>query len=110
MRIRLSVYSLRRMGQKWSLACKLKEIVEKKFSFGKGAKMKHEIYKQLSAEREINMAFNMGLQSAVFILEKAESLSIEGRRYLIESLKKNITENEVDDTLKLLECIPNNVE
>jgi hypothetical protein len=51
--------------------------------------------RQLLKENEFNMAFNMGLQSAVFVLEKAERLSPEGRSYLIKLLKKNIAENEL---------------
>ena len=49
------------------------------------------------------MAFNMGLQSAVFVLEKAEILSPEGRRHLIESLKKYIAENESLNPFQVLE-------
>lgn len=44
--------------------------------------------------RETTMAFNMGLQTAIYVLEKAETLSAEGRRYLIEELKKQITCSE----------------
>jgi len=42
------------------------------------------------------MAFNMGLQSAVFVLEKAERLSPEGRKCLIDELKKNIAESDLN--------------
>jgi hypothetical protein len=50
--------------------------------------MYYEINRQLLKESEFNMAFNMGLQSAVFVLEQAERLSPEGRKHLLESLKK----------------------
>ena len=40
------------------------------------------------------MAFNMRLQTAVCVLEKSEELSPEGRKKLLELLKKNIAENE----------------
>ena len=38
-------------------------------------------YLQILAEEEATMAFNMGLQTAVYVLEKAEGLSAEGRRF-----------------------------
>ena len=47
-------------------------------------------YAQIEATRETAVAFNMGLQTAIYVLEKAEALSAEGRRYLIEELKKQI--------------------
>jgi len=47
-------------------------------------------------EKEAKMAFNMGLQSAVYVLEKAEKLSPRGLRYLLESLKKNIAESDLN--------------
>jgi len=49
-----------------------------------------------SAFAPVNIAFNMGLQSAVFVLERAEKLSFRGRRYLLELLKKNIAESDLD--------------
>ena len=53
--------------------------------------------------RPSNMVFNMGLQSAVFVLERGERLSPEGRRHLIESLKKNIAQSEGVYPLQVLE-------
>jgi hypothetical protein len=53
--------------------------------------MHAETYLQILAASEATMAFNMGLQTAVYILEKAEDLSPEGRRFLIEELRKQIT-------------------
>ena len=70
--------------------------------------MYHEIIMQLLKERELNVAFNMGLQCAVFVLEQAERLSPEGRRHLLESLKKNIAQSEGVYTLRVLECISGN--
>lgn len=49
---------------------------------------------QIETTRETTMAFNMGLQTAIYVLEKAEALSAEGRRYLIEELKKQIDHSE----------------
>ena len=51
-------------------------------------------YAQIEATRETAVAFNMGLQTAIYVLEKAEALSAEGRRYLIEELKKQIGNSE----------------
>ncbi len=42
--------------------------------------------------KDLNRAFNMGLESAVFILENAEGLTPNGIKYLTESLKKIIEE------------------
>ena len=50
---------------------------------------------QSLTEREFTMAFNMGLQAAVFVLEKAESISPEGRSYLLDELKKQIEDSEM---------------
>ena len=55
---------------------------------------------QLYTERETAMAFNMGLQTALYVLEKAEDLSAEGRRYLIEALRK-----QIEDSEKMIESI-----
>ena len=59
-----------------------------------------ETYAQLYTERETTMAFNMGLQTALYVLEKAEDLSAEGRRYLIEALRK-----QIEDSEKMIESI-----
>ena len=49
----------------------------------------------IPTEREAIMAFNLGLQTAIYVLEKAEELSSEGRRFLIEELKKQIDRSHV---------------
>jgi hypothetical protein len=36
----------------------------------------------------------MGLQNAIYVLEKSEELSAEGRRDLIEELRKQIANSE----------------
>ena len=58
--------------------------------------MKHDTNWKVLKEEEVNIAFNMGLQSAVYVLEKAERLSPRGRRYLLELLKKNIAESDLN--------------
>jgi hypothetical protein len=40
--------------------------------------MKHDKSWKVLKEKEVKMAFNMGLQSAVYVLEKAEKLSPRG--------------------------------
>ena len=55
--------------------------------------MKHDTNWKVLKEEEVNIAFNMGLRSAVFVLEKAQRLSSEGRKHLINELKKNLVEN-----------------
>ena len=52
--------------------------------------MHAEICLQILGEEEAFTAFNMGLQTAIYVLEKAEALSAQGRRFLIEELKKQI--------------------
>ena len=56
--------------------------------------MKNDTNGQVSKEKGISISFNMGLEMAVFVLEMAEQLSPEGRKHLLESLKKNIRESE----------------
>ena len=67
--------------------------------------MEYETNLRLLTIRDINRVFNMGLQSAVSVLEMSEKLSPEGRKYLLELLKKNISENEQVDTAQLIERI-----
>jgi hypothetical protein len=54
-----------------------------------------QTYAQLHTEKETAMAFNMGLQTAIYVLEKAEELSDEGRRFLIHELRKQIENSEI---------------
>ena len=61
----------------------------------RGKPMKHDAKWKVLKEKEVKMAFNMGLCSGVYVLEKAERLSPIGRRYLLESLKKNIEESDL---------------
>ncbi|MBW2118925.1 MAG: hypothetical protein JRH09_13550 [Deltaproteobacteria bacterium] len=67
--------------------------------------MKEEIHRELLTERERTMAFNTGLQCAIYVLERAEAFSQEGRRYMIEALQKQIAESEAAYTLYLLGCL-----
>ena len=60
----------------------------------KETNMAEEIYLQSLTEKEFTIAFNMGLQAAVFVLEKAENISPEGRSYLLDELKKQIENSE----------------
>lgn len=50
--------------------------------------MKHDT--NWKALKEVNISYNMGLEMAVFVLEMAEGLSPEGRKRLLDKLKKNI--------------------
>ena len=56
--------------------------------------MKYDTNWKVLKEKEVNIAFNMGLQFAVYVLEKAEGLSLRGLRYLTDDLKKNIAESD----------------
>jgi hypothetical protein len=44
-------------------------------------------------EREVAIAFNMGLKTVIYILEKAEALSAKGGRFLIEESRRQIANN-----------------
>jgi len=45
--------------------------------------MHAEICLHILAEEETTMAFNMGLETAIYVLEKAEELSAEGRSFML---------------------------
>jgi hypothetical protein len=60
----------------------------------------------LLCERNETIAFNMGLHAAVYVLEAVEDLSNEGRKYLIESLRQQISDSEAEYTVYLLRCLP----
>ena len=62
----------------------------------RGKPMQDDTNWKVLKEKEVDIAFNMGLQSAVFVLEAAERLSPEGRKYLIDELKKNIAESDLN--------------
>jgi len=72
--------------------------------------MEHDTNWKVLKEKEVNIAFNMGLQSAVYVLEKAEGLSPRGLRFLIDELKKNIAESDSNYTLRILGCISDNLD
>ena len=59
----------------------------------RGIPMGHDTNWMALKEKEMNIAFNMWLESAVFVLEMTEGISSEGRKYLINELKKNISRN-----------------
>lgn len=56
--------------------------------------MKHDFNWKALKEKEVIISYNMGLEMAVFILEMAEGLPSEGRKHLLDLLKKNIAESE----------------
>lgn len=56
--------------------------------------MSTESSQQKWNRKETAMAFNMGLQNALYILEKTEELSLEDRRLLIEELRRQMAESE----------------
>jgi hypothetical protein len=71
-----------------------------------GGGMFDETYMDLLSEREAAMAFNMGLKTAIYILEMAEELSPEGRIYLVDQLKKQVADSEVDYAVELIHGMP----
>lgn len=53
---------------------------------------------ELLTERALAMAYDMGLSTAVYVLERAEKLSSEGRKCMLEALRAQIHETETDYT------------
>ena len=45
-------------------------------------------------DRDLRTAYNMGLQTALYLLETAEALSPKGRRLLIQELRKQIADGQ----------------
>ena len=54
--------------------------------------------KTYSAE-DIYAAYNIGMEWAIMVLEAAEGLTPEGRRYLIDELKRDIASSSKPDDL-----------
>ena len=52
--------------------------------------MEHSEQEKFYSLRDLNVAFNMGLESAVSVLEKAETLSPHGRVRLAQALRESI--------------------
>ena len=61
--------------------------------------MLSQTFAQIQTSKETTIAFNMGLQTAIYVLEKAEELSDEGRRFLIQELRKQIETSEMTTEL-----------
>jgi hypothetical protein len=56
--------------------------------------MEHVLNLKSLTGDKINISFKMGLEIAVFILEMAEGLSSQERKWLIDELKQNIGQSE----------------
>jgi hypothetical protein len=56
--------------------------------------LKHDYNWKALKEKEVYISYNMGLEMAVYVLEMAEELSPEGRKHLLDELKKNIGKSE----------------
>ena len=57
--------------------------------------MENEYSDYVYSVRDLDQAFNIGLQSSVYILEKSVGLTPEGLQLMIEGLKKMIDQSEV---------------
>ena len=55
---------------------------------------------------DLNTAFDMGLESAVFILEKSINLSRMGQRHLFEGMKEKTIEGRVASVKASRSIIP----
>ncbi|MBW1796014.1 MAG: hypothetical protein JRJ38_16590 [Deltaproteobacteria bacterium] len=61
--------------------------------------MENKAYQDLLTQREATVMFNKGVKCALYILEKVETLTLEGRMHLHMELKKEIAES-VDDLMR----------
>jgi hypothetical protein len=52
--------------------------------------MQDDLSYKVYTVHDIYAAYNMGLEWAIMILEEAEKLTPEGRRYLIDELRRDI--------------------
>ncbi len=64
--------------------------------------MNDAVEQELLTERALAMAYDMGLSTAVYVLERAENLSPEGRKCMVNELKSRLKDTEIDYTHKLL--------
>lgn len=69
--------------------------------------MENEHPEYVYSEQDIYKAFDMGLEWAIYVFEKAVGFTPEGQMQLIEGLKKEISEykeydNKPKKTLKLI--------
>ena len=56
--------------------------------------MEDEYSDELYSKQDIYQAFDMGLEWAIHVFEKAVNFSPEGRKQLIEGLKKALSEEK----------------
>ena len=54
----------------------------------------------LYSRRDLEKAYDMGLEMAIAMLEKSIGLSVAGQRYMLERLKEMIIEGKVNDVMK----------
>ena len=54
-----------------------------------------EYPEHLYTVEDLNKAFGMGLETAVYVLDKSLDLSTDGQRYLINCMKKKNLEDKV---------------
>ena len=57
--------------------------------------MEKKYSEYLYLKEDIDKAFNMGLETAIVVLEKSMALSRTGQRYMLHALKKKIEEGKI---------------
>jgi stalled ribosome rescue protein Dom34 len=57
--------------------------------------MENKYSEYVYSEKDIEKAFNMGVESTLVILEKSIGLSPEGQRHLLERMKNKIMEGKI---------------
>ena len=76
----------------WHVYCR-KVLQMNKYTIGE-IDMQTEPYPQILTEREIAIFFNLVIHTANYVMEKAENLSAEGRKSLLEEFRKKIAESQ----------------
>ena len=55
--------------------------------------MENEHSEYVYSVKDLDKAFDMGLQTAIFVIEKSIDLTIKGQQQILESLKEMIEED-----------------
>ena len=61
--------------------------------------MENKYSEHVYSKKDIDKAYIIGLESAVFVLEKSIGLSPEGQREMLESLKEMVQKEKVSVTM-----------
>ena len=63
--------------------------------------MQDDLSQRVYTVEDIYAGYNMGMEWAITVLEAAEGLTEEGRRYLIDELRRDIAEGSMPERLPI---------